>query len=85
MMETFLSDGNNPTIDNSKNVIEPKIILYKKEISIGLLILFIIVIIIALNGFSKNQKHDGFPNLLITTVSYATTTTALIVSLLFLR
>jgi hypothetical protein len=60
------------------------ILIYRKKISFGLVIICIIVIIINIFGFIENGQHDGFPSLLISIVSYITTTTALVTALLFL-
>jgi uncharacterized membrane protein YidH (DUF202 family) len=53
-------------------------------VSYFLTIVCVLIIFYAVNGFNKNQRRDGLPNLIISIVSYATTTLSLIIALLFL-
>mgnify|MGYP000910494847 CR=1 FL=1 len=53
-------------------------------ISLALGVICVLIIIYAISGFNENQKHDGMPNLLVSVVSYGTTTLAVIIALLFL-
>jgi hypothetical protein len=50
----------------------------------ALVIICIFVVLFAYQGFTKNQKHDGIPAMLMNTVGYVTTTAALVTALLFL-
>lgn len=52
-------------------------------VSYFLTIVCVLIIFYAVNGFIK-QRRDGLPNLIISIVSYATTTMSLIIALLFL-
>jgi hypothetical protein len=61
---------------NKEFILQNKIEIY---IFIGVLCLGIILI--ALFGFTKNQKNDGLPNLLMGIVGYITTTTGLILGI----
>jgi hypothetical protein len=71
-------------IETPTNVIKCNILYYKKEISLSLVLLCLFIVIYTYQGFNDNQKHDGAPALLISIVSYITTTTALTTALLFL-
>ena len=42
------------------------------------------LVLFAYQGFTKNQKNDGIPAMLMNTVGYVTTTAALVTALLFL-
>lgn len=56
----------------------------RKQLSIFLSILCVVIILFAFNEFNENQKHDGMSNLLMSSASYVTTTLACIIALLFL-
>jgi hypothetical protein len=71
-------------IDASTESIRLNLLYYKKEISMTLVIVCIFVVLFAYQGFTKNQKNDGIPAMLMNTVGYVTTTAALVTALLFL-
>jgi hypothetical protein len=56
----------------------------RKQLSTFLSILCVVIILFAFSGFNENKKHDGLPNLLISSASYVTTTLACVIALLFL-
>jgi len=64
--------------------IKSNLLYYKKGVSMSLIILCIFVVLFAYRGFTNNYKHDGFPAMLMNTVSYVTTTAGMVTALLFL-
>jgi hypothetical protein len=65
-------------------ITKQKILDNRVNISVVLGSLCAIVISYALIGFSKNQKHNGTPVIVMNVCSYITTTLSVIVALLFL-
>ena len=82
--QTPSDTDSNLFVDFSARTLKSNLLSYKKEISLGLVMICIFVVLYAYQGFNKNQRHDGKPAMLMSTVSYVTTTVALITALLFL-
>lgn len=74
----------NKFVNSSAGILKSNLLSYRKEISLALIIICIFVVLYAYQGFTKNQRHDGAPAILMNSLSYITTTLALITALLFL-
>lgn len=88
MNQTKTDDSNTSNsykiIKENSNMLKNNIFYFKKEISMALIVLCVVIILFSIYGFTKNNEHDGLPAMVMSSVSYITTTAALITALLFL-